>query len=165
VRRFNHEDVLIPDLQDRITYIAFLNDILSSKFKFSLAESKVTNLADTLRKAQDFIGAIKICAGDASNQHENRKRLGGDWDAQLDKHPKWNEERCGHFHTSPCNSDGNQGKCYATATQTHRKLRPSLEIRTNIVSTMRTLDIQRQNIGSERKRSMKWLIEDNLIVS
>ena len=88
---------MIPDLQDRITYIAFLNDILSSKFKFSLAESKVTNLADTLRKAQDFIGAIKICAGDASNQHENRKRLGGDWDAQLDKHPKWNEERCGHF--------------------------------------------------------------------
>jgi len=55
VRRFNHEAVLIPDLQDGVAYTAFLNGLLPGKFKFSLAESKVTTLAEALRRAQSFI--------------------------------------------------------------------------------------------------------------
>jgi len=50
VQRFNRKVVLIPDLQDGIVYTAFLNGLLPNRFKFSLAESKVTTLADALRK-------------------------------------------------------------------------------------------------------------------
>ena len=55
VRRFNHAVVLIPDLQDGAAYAAFLNGLLPGKFKFSLAESKVTTLVKALGMAQSFI--------------------------------------------------------------------------------------------------------------
>ena len=64
VRRFNHEAVLIPDLQDGVAYAAFLNGLLPGRFKFSLAESKVTTLAEALGRAQSFIQATEICARD-----------------------------------------------------------------------------------------------------
>ena len=51
VMRFNQEAILTPDLQDRVAYAAFLNGLLPGRFKFSLVESKVTNLADVLRRA------------------------------------------------------------------------------------------------------------------
>jgi len=66
VRRFNHEAVLLPDLQDGVAYAAFLNGLLPSRFKFSLAESKVTTLVEALSRAQSFIQATEICAGEES---------------------------------------------------------------------------------------------------
>jgi len=54
IRRFNHEAVLIPDLQDGEAYMAFLNELLPGIFKFSLAESKVTTIADALRNARFY---------------------------------------------------------------------------------------------------------------
>jgi len=53
--RFNLEVVLILDLQNGMTYMAFLNGLLPGRFKFSLAKTKVTTLAKALRRAQDFI--------------------------------------------------------------------------------------------------------------
>jgi len=94
---------LIPDLQDGIAYTAFLNGLLPGRFKFSLAESKVTILVDALRKLQDFIQATKICAGDEPQHQKNRKRSGEGRDFQLDKRSKQNEERAGCFHTSLLN--------------------------------------------------------------
>jgi len=61
VMRFNREAILIPDLQDGVAYVAFLNGLLLRRFKFFLVQSKVTTLANALRRAQDFIQAIKIC--------------------------------------------------------------------------------------------------------
>jgi len=52
--------VLIPNLQDGVAYTAFLR----GRFKFFLVESKVTTLADVLRRGQDFVQAIEICDGD-----------------------------------------------------------------------------------------------------
>jgi len=49
VRRFNRKAVLIPNLQDGVAYITFINGLLPGRFKFSFAESKVTTLVDTLR--------------------------------------------------------------------------------------------------------------------
>ena len=42
VCRFNHETVLIPDLQDGVAYVAFLNRVRPGRFKLSLEKSKVT---------------------------------------------------------------------------------------------------------------------------
>jgi len=64
VRRFNHEAVLIPDLQDGVAYAAFLNGLLPGRFKFTLAESKVTTLVEALGRAKSFIQATEICAGE-----------------------------------------------------------------------------------------------------
>ena len=64
VMRFNREAVLILDLQDGVVYADFLYGLLLGRFKFSLAESKVTTLADALRMTQDFIQAIEIYIGD-----------------------------------------------------------------------------------------------------
>jgi len=64
VMRFNREAVSIPDLQDGVAYAAFLNELLSRRFNFSLVEGKVITLVDALRKTQDFIQAIEICDGD-----------------------------------------------------------------------------------------------------
>jgi len=63
VRRFNHEVVLISDLQDGVAYVAVLNGLLPSKFIFSFAESRVTTLIKALRRAQSFIQATETCAG------------------------------------------------------------------------------------------------------
>ena len=62
--RFNQEVVLIPGIQDGVAYAAFLNELLSRRFNFSLVEGKVITLVDALRKTQDFIQAIEICDGD-----------------------------------------------------------------------------------------------------
>jgi len=85
VRRFNHEAVLIPDLQDEIAYAAFLNGLLPGRFKFSLAESKVTTLAEALGRAQSFIQATEICAGEEPLQPDSKKRVVGDRNVQSDK--------------------------------------------------------------------------------
>ena len=66
VRRFNHEAVLIPNLQDGVAYAAFLNGLLPGRFKFSLAESKVTTLVEALGRAQSFIQATEICVEEQS---------------------------------------------------------------------------------------------------
>jgi len=76
VMRFNHEVVLIPDLHDEVEYTIFLNGLLPGMFKFSLAESKVATLAQGPRRAQDFIQAIEMCAGDDFILLDNRKRGG-----------------------------------------------------------------------------------------
>jgi len=53
VIRFNHYAILIPDLQDKVAYTAFLNGLLPERFKFSFAksfaESKVTMLVEAFR--------------------------------------------------------------------------------------------------------------------
>ena len=41
VMRFNRGAILIPDLQDGIAYVAFLNGLLLGRFKFSLVKSNV----------------------------------------------------------------------------------------------------------------------------
>jgi len=102
VRRFNHEAVLIPDLQDRVAYAAFLNGLLPGRFKFSSAESKVTTLVKALGRAQSFIQATEICTGDEPPWQENKKRAVEDRNLQLDKRPKQSNERGGgRFHASP----------------------------------------------------------------
>jgi len=102
VRRFNHEAVLIPDLQDGVAYAAFLNGLLLGRFKFSLVESKVTTLVEALGRAQRFTQATEICAGNEPSRQENKKRAVKDRNAQLDKCPKQSNERGGgEFHASP----------------------------------------------------------------
>ena len=51
----------LPTLQDGVAYAAFLNGLLPGRFKFSLAESKVTTLIEALGNAQSFIQATEIC--------------------------------------------------------------------------------------------------------
>jgi len=48
VQRFNREAVLIPDFQDGVAYIAFLNGLLLKQFKLSLAKNKITVLVEAL---------------------------------------------------------------------------------------------------------------------
>jgi len=76
VMRFNHEAILILDLQDGTSYIAFLNGLVLGKFKVFLVESKVTTLVDTLRRAQDFIQSTKIQIRDDFIHQQTRKRVG-----------------------------------------------------------------------------------------
>ena len=76
VMRFNREAVLILDLQDGVACTAFLNGLLPRRFKCSLVESKVTTLADVLRRARDFIQAIEICDGDDFFWQDTWKRVG-----------------------------------------------------------------------------------------
>jgi len=101
VMRFNCEAVLILYLEDRIAYITFLNGLFPGQFKFFLAQSKVSTVADALRRAQYFTQAIEICTGDDSVHQETRKRIGEDKGAPPDKRPKRDEERSGCFHTVP----------------------------------------------------------------
>jgi len=90
--RFNREAVLIPDLQDGVAYATFLNELLPGRFKCSLVESKVTTLADALRRAQDFIQAIEICVGNDFVWQDAWKRVGEDNDSQSNKHRRKDEE-------------------------------------------------------------------------
>jgi len=61
--------------------------LLPGRFKFSLVESKVTTLADSLRRAQDFIQAIEICIGDDFVWQDAWKRVGEDNDLKLNECP------------------------------------------------------------------------------
>jgi len=99
--RFNHEVVLFPNLQDGVAYMAFLNGLLPGRFKFSLAESKVTTFTEAQRRPQDFIQAIKICARDNFVQLYNRKRGGDDKDPPADKLPRKDDEIIDRFLTTP----------------------------------------------------------------
>ena len=102
IRRFNHEAILIPDLQDGVAYAAFLNGLLPGRFKFSLAESRVTTLVEAMGRAQSFIQATEICAGEEPSRQDSKKRVIEDRGAQPDKRSKQNYERGrGHFHASP----------------------------------------------------------------
>ena len=78
--RFHREAILIPNLQDGVACAAFLNGLLPGRFKFSLLESKVTTLADVLRRAQDFIQAIEICIEDDFVWQDAWKRVREDND-------------------------------------------------------------------------------------
>jgi len=90
-------------LQDGVAYAAFLNELLPSRFKFSLAESNVTTLVEALGWAQSFIQATKIYAGEESLRPDNKKRAGEDRNVQSDKRQKLTNERGGgRFHASPC---------------------------------------------------------------
>jgi len=95
VMRFNREAILISDLQDDVAYAAFLNGLLLGRFKFSLVESKVTTLVDTLRRVQDFIQAIKICIRDDFVWQDAWKRVGEDKDLQSNKQPRKDEGMAG----------------------------------------------------------------------
>jgi len=102
VRRFNNEAVLILDLQDGVAYAAFLNGLVPSRFKFSLAESKVTTLVEALGRAQSFIQAMEICTGEESLRPDSKKRVVEDRNVQSDKRQKpTNERGGGRFHVSP----------------------------------------------------------------
>ena len=149
VRRFNHEVVLIPDLQDGVAYAAFLNGLLLGRFKFSLAEGKVTTLVEALGRAQSFIQATEICAGDEPPWQENKKRAIKDHNVQLDKHPNQSNERGeGRFHASPrdilMEIKGSPMLKWPRPIGT----RSTSETKTNIVSTMRIVATQRQNAES-----------------
>ena len=142
VLRFNCEVILIPDLQDEVVYVAFLNGFLLGWFKFSLAESKVTTLADALRRNQDFIQETEICARDEFIHQESWKRLGKDKDAQPDKRPKRNKARDEHFHTSPRNFLMEIKASLCCSDQSLSKFRLTLETRIGMANIIRTLDIQ-----------------------
>jgi len=103
IRRFNHEAVLIPDLQDGVAYAALLNELLPGRFKFSLAESKVTTLVEALGRAQSFIQATEICIGEEPLRPDSKKRAVEDRNVQSDKRQKPINERGGRFHVSPRN--------------------------------------------------------------
>jgi len=60
---FNPKVVLIMVLQDVVAYMTFLNGLLPGRFKFSPVESKMTTLAEALRRTQDFTGYGDICWG------------------------------------------------------------------------------------------------------
>jgi len=149
VRRFNHEAVLIPDLQDGVAYAAFLNGLLPSRFKFSLAESKVTTPIEALGRVQSFIEATKICAGKESLLLDSKKRVVEDRNVQSDKRQK------------PTNKRGGGGSMQVLATYGWRlreapcfddlgpsEPRSTSEIETSTVSTMKTAAIQHQNTGN-----------------
>ena len=81
-------------------YTAFLNGLLPGRFKFSLAESNVATLGESLRRVQDFTPTTEICVGDVVVRSDNRKRGGEDKGPQADKRPRKDEERIGSFHTT-----------------------------------------------------------------
>ena len=114
-----------------MAYAAILNGLLPDRFKFSLLESKVATLADALRRAQDFTQATEKCVGKESQHQENRKRTGG-----------------GHFHRSPCNIPMEIKGSLSSDDPSPSKLRPTFEIRTNIVSYMRISATQHLSVGS-----------------
>jgi len=144
---------LIPDLQDGVAHAVFYNGLFPGKFKFSLAKSKVATLAEALRKAQSFIKATKICAGDEPQYQENKKRSGENHDAQPDKHSKPNNERGGRFHTSPHDilMEINGSLLLRRPKPSKRQL--TFGTRTNIIHTMRILVIQHQSAGAEEDPS------------
>jgi len=74
VHRFNHEVILIPGLQDGVAYAAFLNGLLTGRFKFSLADSKVTTLVEALGRAQASFRPPKYVLG--TSPHGRRARRG-----------------------------------------------------------------------------------------
>jgi len=63
IRRFNHEAILIPDLQDGVAYAAFLNGLLPGRFKFSLAESRVTTVVEAMGRAQSLFKPLRYVLG------------------------------------------------------------------------------------------------------
>ena len=99
--RFNREAVLILDLQNGVSCTAFLNGFLSGKFKFSFVESKITALADVLRRDQDFIQVIEISDWDDFVWQDTWKGVVEDNDSQSNKHLMKDEGMAGWFHTSP----------------------------------------------------------------
>jgi len=62
---------------------------------FSLIESKVTTLADALRKAQNFIQAIEISIRDDFVWQDAWKRVGEYNDLQSNKPPRKGKEMVG----------------------------------------------------------------------
>lgn len=76
VKRFHQEVILIPDMEDRLTYTSFPNGLRNGQFKFSLAKQMETYLAKALQKVMDFIGAIKICieSGDGLRKNWPKER-------------------------------------------------------------------------------------------
>jgi len=139
---------LIPDLQDGVAYVASLNGLLPGKFKFSLAKSKVTTLAKALRKAQSFIQATEICAGDEPLRQENRKRTGENRDAQLDKRLKRSDERGCVSTRALTTSLWKLRGVPCSGGLSPSKRQPSFGARTGIVNTMRIFVIQHQSAGS-----------------
>jgi len=69
--------------------------LLPGRFKFSFIESKVTILADALRRAQDFIQAIEICIGDDFVWQDAWRTVGKDNDLKSNKHPRKDEKMAG----------------------------------------------------------------------
>jgi len=84
-----------PRLTRRGSLCHFLNGLLPGIFKFFLVESKVTTLADVLRRAQDFTQVIEICVGDDFVWQDAWKRVGDDGDLQSNKRPRKDEEMAG----------------------------------------------------------------------
>jgi len=72
--RFNWEAVVILDLQERVAYKTFPNELLLRRFKFFFAESKTTTLIETSKRIQDFIHAIEIYATDDFIRYDVQNR-------------------------------------------------------------------------------------------
>jgi len=45
-----------------MAYTAFLDELFPGRLKFSLTDSKVTTLAEALKRAYNFIKTTKVCA-------------------------------------------------------------------------------------------------------
>ena len=67
-----------------------------------IRDSKVTTLFEALGRAQSFIQATEICAGEESLRPDSKKRVIEDRNVQSDKRQKpTNERGGGRFHASP----------------------------------------------------------------
>ena len=62
VKRFNLEALQIQDLNDGVTFDAFIRGLRSKSIKFDLVKKKITTLAEALREAEAFIHANEVCA-------------------------------------------------------------------------------------------------------
>jgi len=84
-----------------VAYATLLNGLLPRRFKFSLAESEVTKLAEALKRAKNFIDATEICVVDDFYWQDTRKRGGEEKGSLLNKRPIRDEKKVVHFYTSP----------------------------------------------------------------
>lgn len=73
VKRFHQETVLIPDLDDGVSYTSFFNELQNGWFKLSLAKQKETNLTKAVKKVVDIIKTIEICV--ETRYHKEKGRM------------------------------------------------------------------------------------------
>ena len=133
---------MILNLQDRVAYTTFINRLLPGRFKFSLTESKVTTLADVLKKKHKILSRRQRYAQVTSL---NSKRIGRGWDnietlSQISTQRKMRRE-VGVSTQAPAISLWKSREAQCSDDPNVLKLRPTSGTRTSIVNTMRAQNV------------------------
>uniref|UniRef100_A0A803N7D0 Retrotransposon gag domain-containing protein n=1 Tax=Chenopodium quinoa TaxID=63459 RepID=A0A803N7D0_CHEQI len=84
IKRFNTESMLIPELQDNVSFTTLLFRLKSNKLKFELVHDKVITFSEAIERAERIIEASEVCKAlvvnnkgkrkQEDNYHENKNR-------------------------------------------------------------------------------------------